>query len=347
MEQATRVVLSSLFVFSLLLFWGASLQAQDASGTDFEDFQEHFKKEYFTVGGLLQTIGDYQFERTAGENGFSVGNARLQVKGVFDGKFGYQLQTNFINSPSVLDANVYYKLSPYFSIKTGLFKAPFSYEYLTGAAAIDFVNRSSVVNQLAPKRQVGVQFYGSLDEGRFKYSGGVFNGNGFGPNENADDNFLYSARLEANSGVEDHTKDGFMLGLNTSYEQSDVVGSGAGLLSQTEGEQFLLGADTRIIYDKMMLAGEFIYSTINDNSGSQSNPFGYYVTGGYYVTPKTQLLARWDQVDGDLIGSDSESIVGGVNVFPTEFSEIQLNYSYPIKEGTDFSQILLKLQLAF
>ncbi|MGM0547375.1 MAG: porin [Bacteroidota bacterium] len=347
MKKTARVVLSSI-VWALLLFSGTLLHAQDKSDSDFDAFQEHFQKDYFTVGGLLQTVGDYQFERASGENGYSVGNARLQVKGVFDGKFGYQLQTNFINSPAVLDANVHYTASPYFSLKAGLFKSPFSYEYLTGAAAIDFVNRSSVVNQLVPKRQVGMQVYGSLDEGRFKYSGGMFNGNGFGRNENADGNFLYSARLEANSGVENHTVDGLMVGLNASYEQSDEVSSGGGVLSGVEGEQLLLGADTRIIYDKMMLAGEFIYSTVNDDDlMDQYNPFGYYVTGGYYVTPKAQLLARWDYFESDVLGTDSESIIGGINIFPSEVSEVQLNYIYPIEEGVDFSRILLNLQIAF
>jgi hypothetical protein len=59
------------------------------------------------------------------------------------------------------------------------------------------------------------------------------------------------------------------------------------------------------------------------------------------------LLARWDHFDGDFIGTDSESIVGGINFSPTKFSEVQLNYSYPIEQGADFSQILLNLQLAF
>lgn len=345
MTDATTKVLKAIIPLLLLFFLGNAVQAQDNS--DFEAFQDQFQKEYFTIGGLLQTVGDYQFDSTVEGNGFSAGNARLQVKGLLDDKFGYQLQTNFINSPAVLDANMYYNITPTFSVKTGLFKAPFSYEYLTGAAAIDFVNRSSVVNQLAPKRQVGVQFQGSMDEGRFKYSGGVFNGNGFGPNQNDDNQFLYTARLEANSGVGSGLEDGFMMGLNAAYEQSENASSGAGLLSDIEGEQLLLGADTRMSYNKMMLAGEFLYSTISADTGIDYNPFGYYLTGGYFVTPKTQLLARWDYFDGDLIGSSSESIIAGINIFPTEFSEVQLNYSYPVEDGVDFSRVLLNLQIAF
>lgn len=339
-------ILGSIFLFSVLFFAGMSVQAQDQLSSDFEQFKDQFKKEYFSVGGLLQTVGDYQFERITGENGFSVGNARLQVYGEFDDKFGYQLQTNFVRSSALLDANMYYNLTPNFSVKAGMFKTPFSYEYLTGAAAIDFVNRSSVVNQLAPKRQVGFQMQGKMADGKFKYSAGMFNGNGFGINQNDDDQFLYTARIEANSGVRSGLQDGFMMGLNASYEQSESTTTGAGLLSQVAGEQLLLGADTRISYNKMMLAGELIYSTINADFGAEYNPFGYYVTGGYFVTPKTQLLARWDYFDGDFIGASSESVIGGVNFFPSDFSEVQLNYIYPVEEGADFSRILLNLQIA-
>lgn len=325
---------------------GISLQAQDKPTSDFEQFNDQLKNEYFSVGGLLQTIGNYQFERVTGENGFSLGNARLQVYGEFDNKFGYQLQTNFVSSTALLDVNMYYNVTANFSVKAGLFKSPFSYEYLTGAAATDFVNRSSVVNELAPKRQVGLQMQGKVADGKFKYTAGMFNGNGFGANANDDDKFLYTARIETNSEIGDHSNNTFMMGLNASYEESDNPTSGAGLLSQLEGEQLLLGADTRISYQKMMLAGEFIYSTINADAGAEYNPFGYYVTGGYFITPKTQLLARWDYFEGDFIGASSESVIGGINIFPTDFSEVQLNYIYPVDQGADFSQILLNLQIA-
>ena len=220
MRFAVRVGCSLLVLISILLI-GASLKAQDASDSDFEAFQEHLQRDYFTVGALLQTVGDYQPDRAAGKNGFFVGNARLQVKGVLDNKFGYQLQANFINSPSILDANVYYNVTSNFSVKAGLFKAPFSYEYLIGAAAIDFVNRSAVVNQLAPKRQVGVQLQGTVAEGKLKYSAGMFNGNGYGGNQNDDNNFLYTARLETSSGFGNSSDNSMMVGINAAYEKND------------------------------------------------------------------------------------------------------------------------------
>lgn len=346
MKNATRGIKSFILCLLFLLI-GCSAYSQDQGESDFDVFRHQIQKEYFKVGTLLQTVGDYRYERVSGENGFSIGNARLQVKGVFDEKVGYQLQTSFIGSPSLLDANMYYNVTPNFSVKAGLFKAPFSYEYLTGATAIDFINRSSVVNQLVPKRQVGLQLQGKMAEGKFTYSAGMFNGNDFESNQNDDEQFLYTARLEANSGVGNDAHSSFMMGLNASYEQSERPNSGAGLLSQVEGEQILLGVDTRITYDKMMVAGEFIYSAIEERAGAEYNPYGFYMTGGYFVTPQTQLLARWDYFDGDFIGQSSESLIGGINIFPTEFTKVQLNYIYPVDDGVDFSQVLLNLQIGF
>lgn len=61
-----------------------SLHARDQTERDFDAFQDQLPKEYFTIGALLQTVSDYQFNRVVGQNRFSLGNARLQVKGVFD-----------------------------------------------------------------------------------------------------------------------------------------------------------------------------------------------------------------------------------------------------------------------
>ena len=71
-----------------------------------------------------------------------------------------------------------------------MFKAPFSKEFLIGADAIDFVNRSRVVAVLAPGRQIGLQARGRLNPGiPVDYNLGIFNGNGYGGNSNDNNDF--------------------------------------------------------------------------------------------------------------------------------------------------------------
>lgn len=156
--------------FSIMLgiFLSASTNVW-AQESDIESFRDQFKNDYFSVGSLLQTTGEYQPERRSGNdyNGFSVNIARFQIYGEVDG-LGYQLQANLIRNPAIIDANIYYNLTSEVAGKAGLFKSPFSGEFLRSAAALDFVTRSTAVNQLAPNRQIGLQLGGSLSQNRFR-----------------------------------------------------------------------------------------------------------------------------------------------------------------------------------
>ncbi|MFH5830954.1 porin [Halalkalibaculum sp. DA384] len=348
MASYTTKLKSFFLSFSIILLCSAVAVAQsaDSQEPDFNAFQQQLKKDYFSVGALLQTIGDYQHERSAGYNGFLVGNARLQVYGEFDQGFGYQLQTNFTSSAALLDAAAYYRFSDGFQVKTGVFKSPFSYEYLTGAAAIDFVNRSTAVSQLAPKRQIGVQLSGQTTDGILHYSVGAFNGNGFGINRNNDSHLLYVGRLEARFDTDrQHSDDQITFGVNASRETKRR----SGFIGGIRGDQTLLGTDVRITQSNLFLAGEFIYSWLDaDSQADQYNPFGYHATAGYHVTPKTQLLARWDYFTSDeLPGSvNTESILAGINIFPTSVSEIQLNYIIPTEQSIEYSQVLVNFQIS-
>ncbi|MDZ7682298.1 MAG: porin [Fodinibius sp.] len=336
-----------LSLLAILLFAVTSLgTAQQETGGDLEELRQAVKNDYFSVGMLIQNVVDYQPERRGGNNGFSISNARVQVYGELDNKFGYQLQANVINSPAILDANLNYNFNEQTSLKAGLFKTPFSAEYLTGAAAIDFVNRSTAVKQLAPNRQVGLQLGGSFSDGVFQYKAGIFNGNRFSTNQNNDNTFIYVGRLQANLGGEEQSSGDIKIGLNASYEDKQYA-FGSNIQSNFEGTQTLLGSDLRYTNGGFLLSGEFIYSWLESDTGFEFNPYGYYATAGYYVTSETQLLLRWDDFQADNLASDSRSIIAGVNIFPSAYSEVQLNYIIPTEQAIDYSQLLLNLQLNF
>ncbi|GEM_PF-371002 len=339
--------LKRLSLLTVLLFSITSLAlAQQDEGSDFQELQQTIKNDYFSAGMLIQNVVDYQPERLAGNNGFSISNARFQIFGELDDRFGYQLQANVTNSPAILDANLYYNFNKQTSLKVGLFKTPFSAEYLTGAAAIDFVNRSTVVNQLVPNRQAGLQLAGSFSDGTMQYKAGIFNGNRFSINRNSDDTFMYVGRVQANLGSSEKSTSSLNIGLNASYENKKQA-FGGNIQSSFEGKQTLLGTDLRYTKDGFLLSGEFIYSWFESDIGGDYNPYGYYATAGYYVGPNTQLLIRWDDFQADYLASNSSSVIAGINIFPTTYSEVQLNYSIPTDQAIDYSQLLLNLQLNF
>ncbi|MEL7833561.1 porin [Fodinibius sp. N2] len=331
-------LLAALFCVST----GAFAQQSTDFEQQVENLQEHLKNDYFSFGILLQGQADFHAERNAG-NGFHASKGRFKMGGTFDGKFGYKLQATMLKSPSVLDANAYYKPSSQVELKAGLFKSPFSHEYLTGAGSVLFAGRSTVVNQLGPKRQLGLQLDTYTSEKTFRFTGGVFNGNGYNGNSNDDNKFLYIGRVESYLGNGDNqTK----LGVSVANETKDVPGSG-NLSTGYVGQQTLLTTYASTTQGKLLLDGEFINAWRNPDIGPDSNPYGYYVTAGYFVTDSSRLLARWDAFEGDNLAQDTEQILVGFNHSPNQFTKLKLTYSFPTNDGFEQSNFFAILQVGF
>lgn len=112
------------------------------------------------VGGLVQA--DAYLGRTGGPNdGFRARSARLRLGGQAEG-LSYVVQTDFTSSSPLLDAYVQLPLANRVRLRGGLFKTPYSAEFLTSRPRIRFAERARVVNALAPNRQAGVQLSGDL-----------------------------------------------------------------------------------------------------------------------------------------------------------------------------------------
>ncbi len=331
--------------FSSLVFARAS-----TSEPLYKQFIENFQKPYFSVGFLQQTVADFQIERhLAGQNGFSIANFRLKIFGEFDGGFGYYLQTNFVKQPAMLDARIYYRFSPALRINAGLYKAPFSGEYLISAASIDFVNRSRAVTALVPGRQIGIMVDGQLEKKTFTYQLGIFNGNGSRANGNENNNFMYVGRLLFEKSIPLNSEENLQvkIGVNAAVSRDSLLNFGALYLSQFTGTRRLLGADVRLTAAGLLLAGEYLWSRFDPENGTCRSPRGYYLTLGKMITPKSQLLFRWDSINGDGLFSADDWFILGFNWWPTGVSEIQLNYiintrNFHFKKN----QILINFQIA-
>lgn len=103
-----------------------------------------------------------------------------RVRPTFDGTVGknaeFRIMPDFGGGTTVLqDAYIDLKLDPAFVIRAGKFKQPFGLERLQSGTDIRFVERG-LPTLLAPNRDVGIQFGGSLGEGVLEYAVGAFNG---------------------------------------------------------------------------------------------------------------------------------------------------------------------------
>lgn len=327
---------------------------QSDDGTLLQKFRENFKKDYLSIGLLLQTRGDFQIRRSfGGNNGFSIGNMRVNLKGKLDEGFGYFLQANFINSPAILDARLSYEVSPQLGIDAGLFKSPFSHEYLTGAASLDLIGRSQVVNALAPKRQIGVQLRGPLGgSGKTSYAAGIFNGNGYGGNDNDNGAFLVTGRIAAKlqPGSASQEK-GLEIGGNIAFSKDDGLRfSGIAGGARFSGDRVLYGGDLRYTNGKWLLAGEIIGSNFDGSFGStvaDVDPYGFHATAGYNLSRRSQVLARFDSFRSGGTQDDSDFLIFGLNLWPTEATKLQLNYLIDTDQSEiKHHQVLLNGQVA-
>ncbi len=214
----------------LLVAAGASpLWSQQSDAAADREMVRALKKDYCSLGFLVQSVADFQSERTLpGRTGFSIANLRVLVSGRLQGGFGYFIQTSMIKSPAILDAKVYYEFSPAFALDFGQLKAPFSAEFLIFAGNIDFVNRTQVVSALAPGRQIGLQGRGWIADRKISYAVGVFNGNGIGANGNDNDDFLYAGRIVFYPGalIGLSSSDHMEIGLNAAASNDEKITGG-------------------------------------------------------------------------------------------------------------------------
>lgn len=133
---------------------------------------------------------------------FETSQARITFSGEPAKDIDYKLQMEFAGSrnaitsntfatssfskPTVVDANIGWKMPNSAKLTVGQFLIPFSYDSLTSNTKIDFINRAIVVTELSPNRRnnqgrdIGIQYAGNIkiNEGKqqFEYAMGIFNG---------------------------------------------------------------------------------------------------------------------------------------------------------------------------
>lgn len=127
--------------------------------------------------GLIQLDArQYLDETEAATDTFVLRRARLISEGVLARDFAFQLVSEFGgNSASILDANLSLSLTPDLQLKFGKFKSPLGLEQLQ-SDSWTFFNERSIVSNLAPNRDLGIQASGNAWGGRLNYALGVFNG---------------------------------------------------------------------------------------------------------------------------------------------------------------------------
>ncbi|MBA3555766.1 MAG: hypothetical protein H0W29_13535 [Gemmatimonadales bacterium] len=260
------------------------------------------------LSGYIQARETYRDE--VGLTG-SINRARLTVSGGGAKDLTWRIQGEFRTgsvgtgraSVSLQDAYIRYRPGS-FGIQAGQFKTPFTREFITSLADLETADRSTVVDSLAPKRDIGImaEYTFGADAAVFL---GAFNGEGQNLTANADSNLLVVARVT---------------GRPLSYL---TLGANAAGYS---GDSTRYGVDASVEYLGAVLRGEYI---VQERDLVAIADKGWYGLAGYRVRPWLQVVLKQEDFRRSGISAESRNraTTGGVNVdFPGGKVRLTANY---------------------
>ena len=154
----------------------------------------------FSLKGIVQMDSRTFFDDTAlkSNDGFLLRRARPIFQGTLYRDFEFRIMPDFGGSSVQLyDAYGNYRFAPWIQLRAGKFKTPEGLEQLQEDIYTSF-NERSLVTDLVPNRDVGIQLWGVIHDGWLTYAAGVFNGVGDARNSNnsaSENNVEFAGRL--------------------------------------------------------------------------------------------------------------------------------------------------------
>ncbi len=129
------------------------------------------------VDAAASGAGDSDEDRTGAVD---LARQRIGVDGRVGTRVEFEIERELGGDGGWRDAFADYRVHPSLRVRAGRFKVPFSLEATTGAAHLDFVNRSRAVTALAPGRDDGVMARGRLWGKHLEHETGLFRHDGEG-----------------------------------------------------------------------------------------------------------------------------------------------------------------------
>ena len=213
-------------------------------------------------------------------------------------------------------------------VQVGQFKTPFTWEYLTSIADIETLDRATVVDSLAPKRDIGLM--GDYQAGKYVlFSAGVFNGEGINTTSNRDSTVLGVARA--------------------AFKPVPQLTIGANLASWL-GDSLRYGADVSYQDTRFVARGEYIGQA--RDSLDNKDDWGWWALAGFKPTPKIQIVAKYEDFHREQISAQQRNRAYsiGINSFPV-IPSVRLSAFYVSRKvgdpGVRKSALQTQLQVKF
>lgn len=128
------------------------------------------KKHQLRIRANLQADGRFFIgDSINGNDTFLIRRLRPSFEGTLAEKYGFRLMPDFAGSTfTLLDAYVTYQHSPAFTFLAGKTKTPFDLERLVSQTDLLFIERAYPTT-LGPNRDLGLQIYGDVADGKLSY----------------------------------------------------------------------------------------------------------------------------------------------------------------------------------
>ena len=254
-------------------------------------------------------------------SGFAVPYAILGFTGKAFDRLTFNLSINAAGSGAGILQQAWFdvKVREAFAIRVGKFKTPFSHAYLTTlgeslmptlpVSLTSSVIMPYVLNAVTPNIglgfDLGVEIHGLVKE-RWGYEVGIFNGAGASTNSAtktfSDDwhipSLLYAGRLTYMPRGVMPSNQGDPRRL---HEDKMLFGLSGSLNVESENESTndaRVGAEFAWLKNRLYVGAEIYYMNVGftdrQKIDESYNYLGGYVQGGYFVTNKMQLTARYD-----------------------------------------------------
>ncbi len=253
-----------------------------------------------TLSGYIQ--GRETYQENAGLIG-TINRARLTAAGGLAGNVTWRVQGEFrtgnvgTGRASVSLADGYLRWThKALGVQLGQFKTPFTWEYVTSLTLIETADRATVVDSLAPKRDIGLMADYALGS-RATISAGIFNGEGQNVTANTDSSALGVARVTY------RPIPSLVLGANAARYFADST---------------RYGVDVSVESPWIVLRGEYI-GQHRDLAGTADDK-GWYALAATPVRPWLQPVFKYEWFDRPGVAPagtlKNRAWTAGVNLYP-------------------------------
>jgi hypothetical protein len=232
----------------------------------------------------------------------TINRARLAAAGAVPGNVTWRIQGEFRTgnvgtgkaSVSLQDAYVRWTHNA-LGVQLGQFKTPFTREFITSLTEVETADRATVVDSLAPKRDIGVMADYAIG-GRATISAGIFNGEGQNVTANTDSSALGVARV--------------------SYRPIPYLVLGANA-ARYFADSTRYGVDASVEAPWIILRGEYVGQ--HRDQGSDDDK-GWYTVAAAPVRPWLQPVLKYEWFNRPGVAPagtlKNRAWTAGVNLFP-------------------------------